>query len=126
VIEICTVVRANQDPRTVFEYQRLQTQIDLCLSVAESHGVSTDDIHIYKDEGLSGSAKSAPNLDKLLSKIAEYGSIYVPSLTRISRDGIRAAEAINLILSSATTIWCCDTGEQITNLQKPSLIAKRD
>jgi site-specific DNA recombinase len=86
--KVAIYARTNQDPRTVFEYRRIQTQIDLCLSVAESHGVSMDDIHIYKDEGLSGSAKSAPNLDKLLSKIAKYGSIYVPSLTRISRDGI--------------------------------------
>jgi DNA invertase Pin-like site-specific DNA recombinase len=111
--------RTNQDPRTVFECRRMQKQIEQCLSTAESKGISIDDIHIYKDEGLSGTAPSAPDLDRLLSKVADYGYVFVPNLSRISRDAIRAAEVVNHILDSAAALWCCDEQVQITREGSP-------
>lgn len=106
--------RTNKDPRTVFECRRMHEQIERCLSVAESHGLSIDDVHIYKDEGMSGAASITPDLDRLLSAVADYRSVYVQDLRRISRNSNSAATAINHILDSGAAIWCCDQVQEIT------------
>ncbi len=100
--------RTNQDPRSVFESRRIHKQIELCISVAKSQGFSEDELHVYKDEGLSGLATAAPGLEKLLAAVSDYESVFVPDPSRISRHGDRAAHVINQITDSGATLWACD------------------
>jgi len=85
---VCAAIyaRTNHDQRDLSEWRRRSIHIEYCLSAAKSHGYSDTEILIYKDEGLSGIAKSAPSLEKLLEGIGNLESIYVPSLSRISRN----------------------------------------
>lgn len=106
--------RTNQDTRSVFECSRIKKQIGLCISVAESQGFSEDELHVYKDEGLSGVATKSPGLERLLSAVSDYESVFVPDSSRISRCGGRAAHVINQITASGATLWACDPIKEIS------------
>lgn len=113
--------RTNLDPRSVFECRRIQKQIELCLSIAESQGFTEDELHVYKDEGLSGVATAAPGLEKLLAAVSDYESVFVPDPSRISRCGDRAAHVINQITASGATLWACDPIQKISPSSRSEL-----
>lgn len=113
--------RTNQDPRSVSECRRIHDQIELCLTVAQSKGFSEGEIHVYKDEGLSGVAKTAPGLERLLSALCDYESVFVVHCSRISRNSNRAANVINQITASGAAIWACDPIREISAHSSPEL-----
>ena len=108
--------RTNHDPRAVDEYRRINRQIELCLSVAKEKGFAERAIDVYKDEGLSGIARFAPDLQKLLDHAFDYDAIIVPDISRLSRDNERITQISQQILDVGVVLWCCDTmGESTPN-----------
>lgn len=104
--------RTNLDSRLVSEHRRMHTQVELCLSVALSKGFSEDEIHVYKDHGISGVAKSPPALEKMLNDL-KYEAIFISELSRLSRDAMQLSKVYKKIAESGTDIWVCDSLEII-------------
>ncbi len=102
-------VRTNQDPRSVAELRRLNAQIELCVTTAKTNGFHEDELIVYKDEGTSGVAKSAPDRTRLLNDVSCYSMIFVPDVDRISRDGDQCARIVQSILNAGAEIWCCQS-----------------
>jgi hypothetical protein len=99
-------VRTNKDPRPVAEFRRLNTQIELCVTAAKTKGFPEEELSIYKDECISGVAKSAPDLTQLLHNASCYSTIVVPTVDLISRDADRCARAVQCILNAGAVLWC--------------------
>jgi len=106
-------VRTNKDPRSVAEFRRLNTQIELCVTAAKTKGFPEEELSIYKDEGVSGVAKSAPDLKQLLHNASCYSTIFVPTVDRISRDADRCARTVQCILNAGAELWCCQSMEPV-------------
>jgi DNA invertase Pin-like site-specific DNA recombinase len=104
--------RTNHENQTGVECRRTQDQIELCLSVARSQGFSKDKIHIYSDQGVSGVNKLAPELEKLLVVVLDYSAVFVPDMSRISRDYICLSKVIRQISDSGAALWTCNPDEQ--------------
>lgn len=50
--------RTNIDSRSHSGFISINNQVESCLAVATLNGYSENDIHIYKDEGISGASIS--------------------------------------------------------------------
>ena len=120
---VAIYVRSNHDLHVASEWRRISNQIEQCLVSAKSHGFGEDAIYLYKDECVSGIAKSPPALEGLLNVIGAFKSIYVANLDRLSRNSDRVASIIDLIRAAGVTLWTCDPVKQViaieTNLAYP-------
>lgn len=104
---IAIYVRTNQNPGSVSQYRNITAQVEQCLEFAKEKGYSENDIHIYKDEGVSGVAKRFPAQDRFLAVITNYGVLITSGMSRIARNQKRIDRVYNAIKDAGIIYWVC-------------------
>jgi DNA invertase Pin-like site-specific DNA recombinase len=93
-------------------------QIELARTFCEKQGWSTDDLHVCKDDGVSGAEfEDRPGLTKLVlaakSKPRQFDVLVTMDQDRIGRDQIRTPQIINDLVEAGVRIFYYATGQEL-------------